>query len=167
MTYGVIMVGFFSCIWCRIFYLIPVPAMLTVGFSQGKATTRLILQKLSAKDGPVQDITGSMMSPLVLFALGSYLKNREGLLLASAWTLVAIVVIDVLVFHAHATSDLKQARDINVFSMKKAPGTVQDTGFYVCGSNLQVMRKAWQEFAADEKRVKATYFNVGLCSDMF
>lgn len=85
-----------------------------------------------------------MLFPLFLVALQSYCKDEKKLLRMGAWTLVVLLVADVLIFHTHPTADLKQARDINVFITRRGRegNDPRDTGFYVCGGNLQYVQKA-------------------------
>jgi hypothetical protein len=157
--YSIIVLSFMLCIRSGLLAHVTVPVMLIVGLALGKAATGLILQKLTTREGSSLD--ASMLFPLGTVVLQLYSGDDMGLSKIGAWTLVLVLATIVLVFHMHATSDLKKAREIGVFTMRKGPEEVypKDTGFYVCGGNLQTVQKAWQEFAMNEKRVRETYLS--------
>lgn len=158
-TYLVINGGALLCFVNGLLTLQSAPTMLIVGLAMGRAGTEMIVQKLARKHGPMIVGTASF-TPLALFGLYRISPTLPVTLTMGAWTLVAVLTLDVCTFHDHVTQDLATARDIQRFIMldgpeKEAP---KDTGFYVCGGNLATMRKEWEAFASDSARVKATYF---------
>lgn len=157
-SYGIIMLGFVLCIRSGLLVEFPVPVMFIVGLSLGKAATGLILQKLITKEELGWNT--SALFPLAAKMLQFYCGNDNELLEKGIWTLVMTLIIVVVVFHVRATSDLKHARDVGIFLMRKGPEGKypKDSGFYVCGGNLKSVQEAWKEFARDEERVRATYF---------
>jgi choline/ethanolamine phosphotransferase len=144
------------CIRSELFSRSPVPVLLIIGLSLGKASTRLIFQKLARQDGHLLDL--SNLLPFQLFAMQYHCRDDTQFQQRCAWAIVTLLVIDIIRFHAHVASDLKRARGVYVFSRKIGGGAVtKSTGFYVAGGNLHEVQRAWKVFAADEKRVKATY----------
>lgn len=156
LAYVINLTGALLCMTSGVFASSPIQAMLVIGLAFGKTSTHMIFHKLSTRDAPILDL--STFSPLVLVLLHSSAAFQSVIdLEVGAWTLVVLMVIDVVVFHSLATSDLAMARHSNVFSLRYPPGELMDMGFYVCGGNLAEMQKAWKEFSSDEERVRITY----------
>jgi hypothetical protein len=159
LPWGIIMTGYVLCIKTGVSTSMALPVILIAGLSFAKASMRLMLEKFANRKhyGCFYDI--STFCPLFLFASNYYSRGMEGRESKIAYTLVLLLLVDTMRFVSMVMEDLKRARNINVFSMRKGPGEryPKDTGFYVAGGNLASVQRAWQEFAADEKRVKATY----------
>jgi hypothetical protein len=156
---GVIITGYVLCIRAGLLVSMALPAMSLAGLSFAKASMRLMLEKFAKRKhyGRLWDL--STFCPLLLFVSTHYGGDMIGRGKKIAWTLVLLLVVDLLRFVSFVMADLKCARDIYVFSMRKGPGESypMDTGFYVAGGNLASVQKAWEEYARDEKRVRATY----------
>lgn len=157
LTYSIILTGALLCFCDGLLASQSVPTLLIVGLAMGKASTAMIMQKLFKKCGPT--IGATSCSPLVLFVVGKFLGVDSNLVRVAAWTLVAMLATDICVSHERATSDMALARGISRFILKEEPGQEksEDKGFYVCGGNFSAIQKAWEEFAKDVARVKATY----------
>lgn len=157
LTYLVICCGAGLCFVGGLLDLESVPTLLIIGLAMGKAGTAMIVQKLARKHGPMIDLAS--FSPLALYLFSKFPRMSSGTLHVGAWTLAFVLAADTCMFHEHATSDMKRARDIRRFILHDEPGQERpkDTGFYVSGGNLVSTQESWKAFAADAGRVKATY----------
>lgn len=156
LAYAINLSGALLCMTSGVFASSPIQVMLVVGVAFGKTSTHMIFHKLSTRDASILDL--STFSPLILVLLRSSAAFQSMIdLNVGTWTLVIVMVIDVIVFHSLATSDLAIARHSNVFSLRYPPGELMDMGFYVCGGNLVEIHKAWKGFALDDERVRTTY----------
>lgn len=155
-SYVAVMSGFLLCVKSGLLSLLPITTMLIVGLTMGKAAMELILQKLSMKDELSLDI--SILCPLGLCAMQQWTSHAETLR-GGSWALLAGLLLDVVVFHARALSDLKKARALEVFRVKgNAEGPpAKPKGFYVAGGNLAETQKAWREFVSDKDRFQLNY----------
>lgn len=134
-----------------------VPTMIIAGSTLGKASGMLIFQKLAMQNGTIHDVT--MFTPLVQYGLSYFLGNGPTLMIVAAWLHAIMLFANTCTFHACVLSDLKRARNINIFS-RTGDGKVVypvDEAFYVSSGNLDAVRRAWDKFAIDEKRFLATY----------
>lgn len=147
------------CFQSALFDSMALPVILVVGLSFARASMQLMLEKFARRKRIGYLCHMSTFCPLILFVLARYLEDTEAHGRMVAWTMVIMLVADVLWYVTAVMSDLKQARNINVFSMKQGLGGPypRSTGFYVADGNLESVREAWREFAAEQERVKATY----------
>lgn len=128
--------------------------MLIVGLSASKAGTWRVFQKVTmAQRGYRSPFNfGLEVIPLLLlFSLDHSGQMRS----ITAWGLVGLVVVGAVLFHVRTL--LVLARGLNVCTSVKDAEQPKDTGFYVCGGNLVLMKELWDKFIADEERVKNTY----------
>lgn len=156
-SYGLIMTGFLLLTMFGLFDRMPLPTILIFGLSVGKSAMGLVLQKLTKQKRLPFD--ASVLSPLGLVVLEYCFKDAAALVCSSAWTLVIVMSIDLAIFHAHATSDLKHARGVSVFTMNKVQGrqSLESKGFYVSGRNVETVRSEWRDFAKDKTRLDGVY----------
>ncbi|KAI5364639.1 Putative CDP-alcohol phosphatidyltransferase [Septoria linicola] len=156
-TYAVIVFGSMLCFACGLLSVLTVPTLLIVGLSLGRAGTRLILQKFVRRPG--LDLDAAAFAPLGLSVLHIFCGDDFGLFSQSAWLIALALTLEVFWFHTRAMLDLSTARNIDIFYIRRQSGEKrpQSNGFYVSNGEFTKVKRNWDNFAADHKRMKATY----------
>lgn len=147
--------GSFVCITPQLINDRTVPTIFVIGLTMARLTGNVTFYKVI--DSQLQSYGLAILNPWVYYILTKTccLHCSD----ACTWGYVALCVVDIILFHFMASSDLATIRNTRVLSPKTCPygSYTQDQGFYVNGDNYADMLQSWQKLESDRARFTAKY----------